>query len=128
MNESTFEIQAVVTRKISCFVGCNTVYCGRYLPGFRMKLLPLASCYLIFLPLRMLQIDCTNGQVDSMCNTSTFIRKVRGLFVCICVLNYCHRVATQLQLTLRLLMSYIYIYGAPILGVSRSHTTTHHSR
>jgi hypothetical protein len=30
------------------------------------------------------------------------------------------------KLTLRLLMSYI--YGAPILDVSRSHTTTHHSR
>jgi len=29
------------------------------------------------------------------------------------------------SLTLRLLMSYI--YGAPILDVSRSHTTTHHS-
>jgi len=32
----------------------------------------------------------------------------------------------KLFLTLRLLMSYI--YGAPILDVSRSHTTTHHSR
>jgi len=32
------------------------------------------------------------------------------------------------SLTLRLLTSYIYIYGAPILDVSRSHTTTHHSR
>ena len=32
----------------------------------------------------------------------------------------------KLYLTLRLLMSYI--YGAPILDVSRSHTTTHHSR
>ena len=35
-------------------------------------------------------------------------------------------------LILRLLMSYIYIYiyiyAAPILDVSRSHTTTHHSR
>jgi len=30
------------------------------------------------------------------------------------------------DLTLRLLMSYI--YGAPILDVSRSHTTTQHSR
>ena len=30
------------------------------------------------------------------------------------------------SLTLRLLMSYI--FGAPILDVSRSHTTTHHSR
>ena len=39
-----------------------------------------------------------------------------------------------ISLTLRLLMSYIYIYiyiyiyGAAILDVSRSHTTTHHSR
>ena len=38
------------------------------------------------------------------------------------------------SVTLRLLMSYIYIYiyiyiyRAPILNVSRSHTTTHHSR
>ena len=31
-------------------------------------------------------------------------------------------------LTLRLLMSYIFIYGAPILDVSRSHTTTQQSR
>jgi hypothetical protein len=31
-----------------------------------------------------------------------------------------------LLLTLRLLMSYI--YGAPMLDVSRSHTTTQHSR
>jgi len=33
---------------------------------------------------------------------------------------------TKLLLTLRQLMSYI--YGAPILDVSRSHTTTQHSR
>jgi len=32
----------------------------------------------------------------------------------------------QTELTLRRLMSYI--YGAPILDVSRSHTTTQHSR
>ena len=32
------------------------------------------------------------------------------------------------SLTLRRLMSYIYIYGAPILDVCRSHTTTQHSR
>jgi len=34
--------------------------------------------------------------------------------------------AMLLTLTLRRLMSYI--YGAPILDVSRSHTTTQHSR
>jgi len=33
---------------------------------------------------------------------------------------------THVGLTLKLLMSYI--YGAPILDVSRSHTTTQHSR
>ena len=32
------------------------------------------------------------------------------------------------SLTFRWLMLYIYIYGAPILDVSRSHTTTQHSR
>jgi len=31
-------------------------------------------------------------------------------------------------LIFRILMSYIYIYGAPILDVSRSHTTTQHTR
>jgi len=35
-------------------------------------------------------------------------------------------IVTFMRLTLRRLMSYI--YGAPILDVSRSHTTTQHSR
>ena len=38
----------------------------------------------------------------------------------------CSSSGGQTVLTLRLLMSYI--YGAPILDVSRSHTTTQHSR
>ena len=37
-----------------------------------------------------------------------------------------YKLLTTLWLTLRWLMSYI--YGAPILDVSRSHTTTQHSR
>ena len=40
-----------------------------------------------------------------------------------CILQF---VISRLRLTLRRLMSYI--YGAPILDVSRSHTTTQHSR
>ena len=41
--------------------------------------------------------------------------------------HFLHRSRIRVKsLTLRLLMSYI--YGAPILDVSRSHTTTHHSR
>ena len=38
----------------------------------------------------------------------------------------CSSSGGQIALTLRRLMSYI--YGAPILDVSRSHTTTQHSR
>ena len=38
---------------------------------------------------------------------------------------YVNRIRVK-SLTLRLLLSYI--YGAPILDVSRSHTTTQHSR
>jgi len=47
-----------------------------------------------------------------------------GVFFCV---FYIFPLVYQLeQLTLRWLMSYI--YGAPILDVSRSHTTTQHSR
>ena len=44
------------------------------------------------------------------CTLSKLIVLFYVLFVCKCVLYYCHRVTTQLQLTLRRLMSYIYIY------------------
>ena len=48
----------------------------------------------------------------------------------LCSLPALRREAFFYSLTLRRLMSYIYIYiyGAPILDVSRSHTTTQHSR
>ena len=58
-------------------------------------------------------------------------------FVSPCIIIYSNKSTNQMhqslsfiawRLTLRRLMSYIYIYGAPILDVSRSHTTTHHSR
>ena len=44
--------------------------------------------------------------------------------------KYERKIRENSELTLRLLMSYIYIYiyEAPILDVSRSHTTTQHSR
>jgi len=48
-------------------------------------------------------------------------------YVCVLMLNdLTVYVYSRLILTLRRLMSYI--YGAPILDVSRSHTTTQHSR
>ena len=44
----------------------------------------------------------------------------------VCTVQQVGPVIRNSTLTLRLLMSHI--YGAPILDVSRSHTTTHHSR
>ena len=47
--------------------------------------------------------------------------------VCQVAVRFLHEVClSRFSLTLRRLMSYI--YGAPILDVSRSHTTTQHSR
>jgi len=72
---------------------------------------------------------------------TTNVKKVRYIcYICIYLLTtigltpggritvhiYTQTVHRTTQLTLRRLMSYI--YGAPILDVSRSHTTTQHSR
>jgi len=51
--------------------------------------------------------------------------RVLNITYTICGEN-CEYAQVKVSLTLRLLMSYI--YGAPILDVSRSHTTTQHSR
>jgi len=59
------------------------------------------------------ELNCT---AVSLLNPYAFM--VWGSFTCTLFFNS--------YLTLRLLMSYI--YGAPILDVSRSHTTTQHSR
>jgi hypothetical protein len=60
-----------------------------------------------------------NAELNSICHLLALLG-VHSLHV--------NRIRVK-SLTLRLLMSYIYIYmyGAPILDVSRSHTTTHHS-
>jgi len=80
------------------------------------------------------EVDSTYQQVarssleEPIEGAETTERKTEGLSES----NLKQGVATGLKgahfisLTLRLLM--IYIYGAPILDVSRSHTTTHHSR
>jgi len=60
-----------------------------------------------------------NTELNSICYLLALLRAHHFLHV--------SRIRVKL-LTFRLLMSYIYIYGAPILDVSRSHTTTQHSR
>ena len=58
--------------------------------------------------------ECEDFYIRGMMNCIEYIKKGHGVSVVKC------------HLTLRRLMSYI--YGAPILDVSRSHTTTQHSR
>jgi len=70
-----------------------------------------------------------NRRSRSRLSTANEMRMYRGLFCLVYCIIYgkVNLLAPgALHLTLRLLMSYI--YGAPILDVSRSHTTTQHSR
>jgi len=54
------------------------------------------------------------------------LRLLNGLLQVSCVFGFSLQFLIMNLLTLRRLMSYI--YGAPILDVSRAHTTTQHSR
>jgi len=65
---------------------------------------------------KFLGLQCDN-HVNFKKHIEQIIRKVRAA---------CHALSRWTVLTLRRLTSYI--YGAPILDVSRSHTTTQHSR
>jgi len=62
--------------------------------------------------------------------TNIFIYARETVLMIMCIDNFLLRKADEKKqfftLTLRRLMSYI--YGAPILDVSRSHTSTQHSR
>ena len=64
-----------------------------------------------------LNVNPLNAELNPICHLLAVLEAHRFLHV--------SRIRVK-SLTLRLLMSYI--YGAPILDVSRSHTTTHHSR
>ena len=68
------------------------------------------------------------GGVVAPCKKKGIILHLFLIITCNCV-NVtldCSGSSARTNLTLRRLMSYI--YGAPILDVSRSHTTTQHSR
>jgi len=66
-----------------------------------------------------LQFNTLNAELNPICYLLTLLGAHHFLHV--------SRIRVK-SLSLRLLISYISIYGAPILDVSRSHTTTHHSR
>ena len=70
-------------------------------------------------PSVLLQLNPLNPELNPICYLLALLGAHHFLHV--------SRIRVRL-LTFRLLMLYIYIYGAPILDVSRSHTTTQHSR
>jgi len=72
---------------------------------------------LLFLLLSLIHVNPLNAELNPICYLLALLGAHHFLHI--------SRIRVK-SLTLRLLMSYI--YGAPILDVSRSHTTTHHSR
>jgi len=71
----------------------------------------------------------TNGQLSGHCSQGRAENQLYSLSMCIQGPIKRDKEGAAVEcLTLRRLMSYTYIYGAPILDVSRSHTTTQHSR
>jgi len=87
-----------------------------------------AQYYSIDFPLNLLkscsfftyhQVNPLNPELNPICYLLALLGAHHFLHV--------SRIRVKL-LTLKLLMSYIYTYGVPILDVSRSHTTTQHSR
>jgi hypothetical protein len=76
----------------------------------------MASCMLPYYVLELNPINPLNPELNP-------------IFYLLALLAYHFLHVSRIRvksLTLRILMSYI--YGAPILEVSRSYTTTHHSR
>jgi len=70
-------------------------------------------------PMLSSRINPLNPELNPMCCLLALLGAHHFLHV--------SRIRVKL-LTFRRLMLYIYIYGAPVLDVSRSHTTTQHSR
>ena len=98
-----FTIQTLKLQHATCLYS--------FLVIFRPYILirPMFKNYIVFNPL--------NPELNPICYLLALLRVHHFLHV--------SRIRVKL-LTFRLLMSYI--YGAPILDVSRSHTTTQHSR
>ena len=89
----------------------TVLYAFKFLTTMILIITSLRTSYLTFNPL--------NPELNPICYLLALLGAHHYLYV--------SRIRVKL-LTFRLLMSYIYIYGALILDVSRSHTTTQHSR
>jgi len=92
-----------------------------------------SACAPVCIPRSFLVIDVCN-QGKNLCSPCIIIAQYNCYTSNKCLLEECNKeenmdvtgTPAASCLTLRRLMSYI--YGAPILDVSRSHTTTQHSR
>jgi len=114
--------------------GSRVVSCGRKdgrieRQTYTTKLI-VAFCNFVEVPpnkIPFLLDSCADGQVFNPLNPE--LNPTSYLLALLGAHHFLHvsRIRVKL-LSFRLLMSYIYIYGAPILDVSRSHTTTQHSR
>ena len=102
--------KGVKLRRRPIFYGPETAAtCHPAVKDFRSVLLYITNGHQHINPL--------NAELNPICHLLALLGVHRFLHV--------RRIRVK-SLTLRLLMSYI--YGAPILDVSRSHTTTQHSR
>jgi len=102
----------------NCFcIWCNRKVCCRF-----HNIIPLAPipCHVVLVDVlpSYFHFNPLNAELNPICYLLALLAH-----------HFLHVSRIRVEsLTLRLLMSYICIYGAPILDVSRSHTTTQHSR
>ena len=112
----------VINCEPQCFILCN--YIPTSYKAIVLKFTPNCSVSQLMKKQRKHTDYCFQDKIKQ----NFRVRRRHGIS------KLCERVSSSqavvcfMGLTLRLLMSYIYIYGAPILDVSRSHTTTQHSR
>ena len=103
---------------------CQNLFLLPYLLDYNTQGMPRLK---ILIGSVSLNINMT-GQYQQECSHITFSKasKYNSAFCPTPIPIYSTAIIVQCNLTLRRLMSCI--YGAPILDVSRSHTTTQHSR
>ena len=123
--------------EISCHIPPFLQANFRQLPDIRPQTLfspPFLLHSVIILPFDLLQLSLSYTLYNSVCATENYVNPLNPELNPICYLlallgahHFLHISRIRVKsLTFRRLMSYI--YGAPILDVSRSHTTTQHSR
>ena len=129
---SLLEMPINLPRKLICATSVLFLsYCFRPSTHYiKLACFDNALCNLVWL-LRAIFLFAEISSVPFFNPLNAELNPICHLLALLGVHHFLHISRVRVKsLTLRLLTSYIYIYiyGAPILDVSRSHTTTHHSR